>query len=149
MECNQALIKVDEYFENRLSDIERHNIKKHLEKCSKCRQEYEDMSFVFNALDNHFINAPDDLADKIMNKIIHFESSKKRSTKVLRNIGASFVAAGIMISLLNFSNYNPIILAKGIFRGAFEINQVVTDPITKLSQGLKYVTDVYINGNGK
>lgn len=149
MECKEVLIKVDKYFENKLSDIEKHSIKKHLDRCSKCRLEYENMSFVFSILDNHCISAPENLADKIMMKINSFENSKKRSAKVLRNLGASFVAAGIMITLLNFSDYNPKILAKGLFRSAFEINQVVTNPITKLSQGLRYVSDLYINDSGK
>lgn len=149
MECNQVMMLVDKYFENRLSDIEKHNIKKHLEKCAKCKQEYEDMSFVFNTLDNHFITAPENLANNVMMKIIDFEDSKRKSSKIMKNIGASFIAAGIMICLLNFSNYNPAFLVKGIFKGAFEINQVVIDPITKLSQGYKYVTELYINDNGK
>lgn len=149
MECKEALSKVDKYFENRLSDIEKHNIKRHLERCSKCRQEYEDMSFTFSILDNHYINAPDDLADMIMMKISSFEKSKKRSTKVLRNLGASFVAAGIMITLLNFSDYTPKILARRLFRSAFEINQVVTNPISKFSEGLRYVSDYYINDSYK
>ncbi|WIV11392.1 zf-HC2 domain-containing protein [Proteiniborus sp. MB09-C3] len=149
MECKEVLNKVDKYFEDRLSDIEKHNIKKHLEKCNKCKQEYEDMSFAFSILDSHFISAPDDLADKIMMKISSFENSKKKSTKVLKNLGASFVAAGIMISLLNFSDYNHKILARGIFRSAFEINQVVTSPITKISEGLKYITSFHNNNSNK
>ncbi|WP_352417812.1 zf-HC2 domain-containing protein [Proteiniborus sp.] len=149
MECKEVLSKVDKYFESRLSDIEKYNIKKHLERCSKCKQEYEDMSFTFSILDSHYVDAPDDLADKIMMKISSFENSKKRSTKVLRNLGASFVAAGIMITLLNFSNYNPKILARGLFRSAFEINQVVTNPITKLTESLRYVSDLYINDSNK
>lgn len=145
MECKEVLSKADRYFENRLSDIEKHNIKKHLEKCNKCKKEYEDLGLAFSILDNHFISAPDDLVDKIMTKISNLESSKKRSTKLLKNLGASFVAAGIMISLLNFSNYDYKIIARGFYRGAFEINQVVTSPITKISEGLKYVTNFYNN----
>ncbi len=149
MECKEALSKVNRYFENRLSDIEKFHIKKHLEKCSNCRQEYEDMSFTFSILDSHYINAPDDLADKIMMKIGSLEKSKKISGKILRNLGASFVAAGIMITLLNFSNYDHKILARGVFRSAFEINQVVTNPIKKLSEGLRTVSNYYSNDINK
>ncbi len=145
MECKEVLSKVDNYFENRLSDIEKHNIKKHLEKCNRCKKEYEDMGLAFSILDNHFISAPDNLADKIMMKISSFENSKKRNIKLLKNLGSSFVAAGIMISLLNFSDYDYKIITRSIYRGAFEINQVVTSPIIKISEGLKYVTDFYNN----
>lgn len=78
MECKEVLSKIDKYFENRLSDIEKHNIKKHLEKCNRCKREYEDLSFTFSILDNHFISAPEDLADKIMMKISSFENSKEK-----------------------------------------------------------------------
>jgi predicted anti-sigma-YlaC factor YlaD len=149
MECKEVLIRTDKYFENRLSDIEMHNIKKHLEKCGKCSRQYEDMSFVFNVLDNHCVKAPKDLASKIMMKINNLEDSKKWNAKVLRNLGASFVAAGIMITVLNGMDYNPNTFAKGLYKGAFEINQVVSNPITKISQGLRYVSDLYINDGSK
>lgn len=149
MECKEILNQVDRYFENRISDIEKHNIKKHLERCSKCRQEYEGMSITFSILDNHYINAPDDLANKIMMKISKLEGSRKRSTKLLRNLGASFVAAGIMITLINFSDYNPVVLARGLYRSAFEINQVVTEPITKIAESLRYISDYYNNSTNK
>lgn len=143
MECKEVLSKVDRYFENRLSDIEKYNIKKHLDKCSKCKKEYEDIENVFRVLDNHFISVPDDFTDKVMTKISSLEIPLKRNTKFLKNLGASFVAAGIMISLLNFSNFDYKVLARGLYRSAFEINQVVTNPITKIRDGLRYVSDYY------
>ncbi|MFA5524180.1 MAG: zf-HC2 domain-containing protein [Tissierellales bacterium] len=143
MECKEVLSKVDKYYEKRLSDIEKHSIEKHLDKCNTCKIEYENLGFAFSILDSHFICSPDDLADKVMIKISNLESSKKRSTKLLKNLGASFVAAGILISLLNFSNYDYKIIARGFYRGAFEINQVVTNPKTIISEGLKYVKNFY------
>ncbi|SCG82654.1 hypothetical protein DW1_1058 [Proteiniborus sp. DW1] len=148
MECKEVLILVDKYFENRLSDIEKHNVKKHLEKCNRCKKEYEDLGFTFSILDNHFINAPDNLVDDIMMKISSFENSKKKSAKLLKNLGSSFVAAGIMLSLLNFSDYDLKIIARGLYRSAFELNQVVTNPIIKLSESLKHLTN-YNNNNMK
>jgi len=141
VECKEVLSKIDKYFENRLSDIEKHNIKKHLEKCSRCKIEYEDLGFTFSVLDKHFISVPDDFTDKIMMKVNSFENSKKRNSKLLKNLGSSFVAAGIMLSLLNFSDYDFKIIARGLYRGAFEINQAVTNPITKISESLRYLAN--------
>lgn len=139
MECKEVLSKIDKYLEDRLSDIDKHSIKKHLDKCNRCKEEYEDLSFTFSILDNHSISAPVDLADDIMMKISSFENSKKKSAKLLKNLGSSFVAAGILLSLLNFSDYDLKIIARGLYRGAFELNQVVTSPITKISESLNYL----------
>ncbi|MGF7060758.1 hypothetical protein [Brassicibacter mesophilus] len=142
MDCKEVIKNMDKYFESRLTDIEVHNIKKHLDKCNVCRVEYEDTSYFFDAMAKHQpIFPPVDFTDKVLNKIANYEKVIKFRQAALKTWGISFVAAGMMFILCNIADYNPINLTNGLFRGALEINQIVTNPLTKMSQSLKYFTD--------
>ena len=139
MDCKEVIKNMDKYFERRLSDIEVHNIKKHLEKCNACRLEYEDTSYLFDTLSKHQIVLPSiDFTEKVLNKIANHEKVVKFRQTALKTWGISFVAAGMMFILCNIADYNPINLTNGIFRGTIEINQIVTNPLTKMSQSLKH-----------
>ncbi len=104
MGCRQIIEKIDRYFERELNDIETYKIEKHLEKCSSCKKEYDEFKEVFDLLSNHpTVLPPEDFTSRIMGEITLKAKSMKFSPLMMKEWGISFVAAGILIFILNTS----------------------------------------------
>lgn len=155
MECKEVIEKIDLYFEKRLLDIENHNIEEHLQVCKSCKLEYEEYENLFNLLSTHeVISPPADFTNSVMAKIEEINNRDKFRVKLFTNasrIGLSLVASGILIVSINISslNYGLQELTGFIFKGSFEINQRITIPFGKMSQGLNYLSDFWSNNQEK
>lgn len=144
MDCKEVIKNVDKYFECRLSDIEVHSIKKHLEKCTSCRLEYEETSYFYDIMSKHqVVLPPDDFTESVLKKVANYNKVISFKQTALKTWGISFVAAGMMFVLCNVTDFNPFNLTSGLLRGTLEINQIVTSPLTKVSQSLKYYSDYF------
>lgn len=132
MECKEVIDKIDSYLEGRLSDIEAHSIRKHLEKCQYCNEEYEEMKMLFSLMDNHEdIMIPESFTEEVMKKIQKQE--KKKFIHISNGRwGISFLAAGILLALINLTSIDYSIneFAGDVFRGSFEINQRISNPFS-------------------
>lgn len=143
MECREALKNMDKFLEGRLTDIEEHSLKKHLEKCKKCSKEYEETKQLFNLLLNHKIVLPPlDFTQKIMSRIHHYNETKKSNYKNIRNWGISFVAAGILIILLNVASVRYTIndFTSDVYTGVMQINHKILSPIIRIQDSINTIT---------
>lgn len=147
MECKDVLKSIDLYFEERLSDIERHNIQKHLKVCQGCSEEFKEYENVFDILYNHTIVLPPvNFTDTVMEKIDNFEKakdeSKRKITENINRIGLSLVAAGLLIVSMNAMsvNYKLNSIPNYVMKGSVEISQRITNPFLKVTQGLNYIS---------
>jgi len=140
MDCKEVIENVDKYFERRLTDIEVHSIRKHIEKCKACKEEYEEMSSLFSFLaENNTILPPHNFTEEVMSKVSSYEKIGVWRQRALSRWGASFIAAGILITVLNFTSagYNVQELAGEAYESSIEINRKIVDPIAKASESLK------------
>lgn len=104
MECRQIIEKMDQYYEKKLNDIEVYKIEKHLEKCNRCKMEYEEYKEIFDLLDCHpIVLPPADFTSRVMDEIAPKIRPMKLSSMKMKEWGISFVAAGILIFILNTS----------------------------------------------
>lgn len=134
MECKEILVNLDRYLENRLNDIEQHRIEKHLEKCNECRREYQELKEVFCILSNHpMVLPPEDFTEKIMNRINTKGKSNKLKPMTIRKWGISFVAAGLLIFVLNTSfGYNTEDISSYIYKKPFSINSQISNCLKEI-----------------
>ncbi|KNF07500.1 hypothetical protein CLPU_16c00560 [Gottschalkia purinilytica] len=145
MECREVIENMDEYIEKRLTDIEAHNIKKHIDKCQPCKKEYIEMKNVFDIIsDCSNIQAPLNFTDRVMNNIKSYETSKKIKQLALSRWGTSLVAAGILLMILNFTQYSPSKIMESMYESATEINKIVVNPFSKISDKFKIISNLNI-----
>jgi len=144
VECKEALEKIDRYFENRLNDIEVYKIEKHLENCIECQKEYQEMRRVFDMLSNHPIVLPSgDFTSRIMDEIRTKSNSNRFNTIIMKKWGISFVAAGLLIFVLNTSlGFSTQDISSYIYKGTFTINN-------KVSTYIKEMPTVFVNSYKK
>ena len=140
MDCREVIVLVDRYFEKRLTDIEKAKVKKHINECSKCGEVYDEMKGIFNLLKEHsdfpLVEPPMNFKDKVMNNIRREKKVLYFKKLDLKRLGSSFVAAGILIALINFGvlNYNLEETVGDVYKSGIELNQKIYDPIIKISQ---------------
>lgn len=128
MECRQIIENIDRYYEKRLNDIEVYKIEKHFEKCNRCKREYEEYKEVFDLLAGHpIVLPPEDFTSRIMGEIapkvrpIRFNSIK------MKEWGISFVAAGILIFILNTSlGYSIEDISSHMYRESFSTESFIS-----------------------
>lgn len=134
MECKEILAKIDKHLENRLNDIEQHRIEKHLEKCNECRREYQELKEVFHILSNHpMVLPPEDFTEKIMNRINTKGRSNKLNSMIIRKWGISFVAAGLLIFVLNTSfGYSTEDISRYIYKKPFSLNSQISSCLKEI-----------------
>jgi len=159
VECREIIEMIDRYCEKRLNDIEVYKIEKHLEECDECRNEYEEMKIIFDLLLDHpVILPPEDFTKRIMDQIGYKIESRKTNTLMMKKWGISFVAAGLLIFVLNTSlGYSIDDVSKYIYRDAFtrnsgvekyikEIHSIFTNNYEKVNiGGLKFFKGIRLN----
>ncbi|WP_432662054.1 zf-HC2 domain-containing protein [Wukongibacter baidiensis] len=134
MECREVIEMIDRYYEKQLNDIEVHKIEKHLEECDECRNEYEEMKVIFNLLLDHpIVLPPEDFTNNIMDKVGHKKDYRRTKTIMMKKWGISFVAAGLLIFVLNTSQgYSIDDMSKYIYRDSFTRNSGVAKYIKEI-----------------
>ncbi|NOY88444.1 MAG: zf-HC2 domain-containing protein [FCB group bacterium] len=112
MTCRFALLLLDDYVDNELAPKEREALKKHLEDCSSCRQEWERTKYLKELLKQKLVNDPGEDYWKEMTNIIlarTIETSSRESVtlsfteKAAMQRGAfirSLVSAGVSVIIL-------------------------------------------------
>jgi predicted anti-sigma-YlaC factor YlaD len=137
MECKEVLKYIDMYFEGRLDDEIIKKVNNHLNRCSSCKKEYEEMELVFEALSNHsIVQPPPDFVDNIMNKINEEKPKANRiSQKIKIKIGTGLIAAGLLIAVLNMSTvaYRIEDFSARLYTSTIEANQRVFKPLSQIT----------------
>jgi len=98
------------------------------------------MSSLFSFLaENNTILPPHNFTEEVMSKVSSYEKIGVWRQRALSRWGASFIAAGILITVLNFTSagYNVQELAGEAYESSIEINRKIVDPIAKASESLK------------
>ncbi|WP_432405938.1 anti-sigma factor family protein [Wukongibacter sp. M2B1] len=134
MECREAIEKIDKYYENQLNDIEVYKIERHLEECSECNKEYEEMRVIFDMLSDHsIVLPPKDFTNTIMNKIMVQIRPNKRRPMIMKKWGVSFVAAGLLIFILNTSlGFSIDDISNYLYNGSFTRNSGISKYIKEI-----------------
>ncbi len=103
MKCSQVRVELDSYVSNQLNTSQANLIKTHLKNCSGCNRELEYIKSINFMLDNIPLpDAPSDFTSKVMDRIYNTEHSKGSIVNFsLVRWGASFIAAGLLMLLLN------------------------------------------------
>lgn len=134
MNCNQVSENIDKYLENRLDLGQMNDLQDHIDKCKKCRLEFEEMKQIFFILDDKTeLEPPLDFTENIMKKVKL--NNKTTSNKKRRIFGSSLIAAGLLIFMMNsFSiNYNLNILSENLYLSTTSLNERIVKPLNNMS----------------
>ncbi len=144
MKCMEVMQKINKYYDEKLSDIDIHKINKHLQKCSNCRNEYNEMKNIYRILSNHqIVNPPEDFTQNVMDRINKNNNVRLKTNPTMKNLGASLIAAGLIISIINFTNvnYDTNHFVSEITVKSTNINKEVMKPICKLKSTFGYLSE--------
>lgn len=134
MECKEVIRKLDAYLENRLNDIEAHKVEKHLERCVGCKKEYEELKEIFDILSSHpAVLPPEDFTSKVMSQIKPRLKQDRINPMIMKKWGISFVAAGLLIFVLNTSfGYSIQDISTYIYKEPFSINNQISSYVKEV-----------------
>ena len=122
MSCSEYLELISLYFDNEIDIDDEQRLFEHIEKCPKCKKEFEDMKNILGTLkDTPMIELPDGFHDELIDKLRDTKiveiSSKFNQKKVWKKytalaasfvaifvIGGSLMASGIINSFNNKDN---------------------------------------------
>jgi anti-sigma factor RsiW len=137
VECEEVIGKLDAYLENRLNDIETHRLEKHLERCIECQKEYEQLKEIFDILSGHpTILPPEDFTVKVMNAIQPTIKQNRISPMIMKKWGISFVAAGLLVFVLNTSlGYNIQDISSSMYKEPFSVKSQISNYVKKIPKG--------------
>lgn len=107
MYCKQANHHMMKYFDGTVSEIENAKFREHLSLCEKCREDFEQLSYVLSDVEKQIIiEPPQDFEENIIKKLLHMETVKKNRKMKLRtylyNIAAIFAVAIITVLIISF-----------------------------------------------
>ncbi len=143
MGCEEAIEKLDSYLGCELSEIEEYNIKKHLDRCLRCSQEYSEMENMFETLSDHeMVMIPLDFTENILSEVNCYERKKSIKEVFLVKGVASVIAAGLITAVFNFVQYRPINLFTQIYKSSDKISKMVVVPMDKLSKELREIKQI-------
>lgn len=144
MDCKEAIQKLDRYMEYELSEIEAFNVKKHLDSCFKCREEYDAMEEVFFTLSDHNVEMmSNNFTDKILDEVCVYEKNKNFKEVVIFK-GLTSIIAGIIITVFfNLVQYKPLNIISSLYKGSVDINKIILDPIDRISEGMKEIAGMF------
>lgn len=120
MDCDKAFEMMSLYIDGELNKEEQEKLFEHIEGCEFCKQEFESLKDMVNALkEEEFLPLPDGYHEELLTKVngtkierVYFDSkdkNKKRSWKKYGSIAAAgilVVFVGAMASALDFGGYN-------------------------------------------
>jgi hypothetical protein len=118
MKCEEVQQELIDYIDNLVGVEVRKDIEEHLEKCEKCRSEYEELQTVMNSFETHEFKMPDECLRENFNTMLQSEIDKLKAinnkpensvkknfiitwTSPLLKIAAGFILliAGILIGM--------------------------------------------------
>ena len=144
MKCNEASRKLDSYVDGELCEIEEFQIKKHISNCAKCMMEHDEINEIFDALSCHEMDmTPLDFTDNVLSQISMYERDKDIKHVFLFKGVASIVAAGMVVTVFNAVQYNPITLFSQIYKSSDKINRIIVDPVDRFSRDIKEIANSF------
>ena len=144
MKCYELSRRLDSYLDGELSEIEEFHIKKHISNCAKCMMEHDEMKEIFDTLSCHDMTmVPLDFTDKVLSQITVYENDKSIKHVFLFKGVASIVAAGMVVTVFNVVQYNPVTLFSQIYKSSDRINRIIVDPVDKFSRDIKEIANSF------
>lgn len=154
MDCKINKPMLHSYLNNELSISEATAVTKHLEECSYCRREIEEIKKlkVITAAIKIDMIPLEGLKNNIMAaiKITQKVRALSYDIKVLRRLGTSMVACGVIALLLNFTSMGSSleIHSDKLSDDIWEARQKISQPISVINKGLTEMSDKLIDLNG-
>lgn len=153
MSCKVYKEKLHRYADNELSEIEKSVIAKHLEICPDCSNELAEIKKLRQMLGNlRFQGVQLDAVKQSIMSVIR-ESKKKvpvYDIKVLTRLGASMIACGLIVLVLNFSSLGDRLeeYSLPISQAMRSTMEKINQPIAFINKGMSNVSDFVFNING-
>lgn len=124
--------KMNKYLENRLSLDESNKVIQQVNSSPECKKEFDELSNVFNLLNNYaIIDAPHNLADNVM--LMLKSKNKINNIFILKTIARSMVAAGLVITILNFIPAEYMSFDFIQLNLITDFNHYIFEPLTRLT----------------
>jgi len=115
MKCKQVKYKLSEYLDGRLGEKETSRVVKHLERCSSCRESYEDLKNYQHLVSNlDPQKAPKDLEENVLERIHKGEPTIAHRDKVIplwaKTIAAAAIILGFIYLVLPDQYFSPAVV---------------------------------------
>ena len=106
--------------------------------------EHNEMKEIFDVLSFHNMDVtPLDFTDNVLSQITIYENDKNTKHVFLFKGVASIVAAGMVVTVFNLIQYNPITLFSQIYKRSDKINRIIVDPVDKFSRDIKEIANSF------
>lgn len=142
--CDECRGMLHEYASEKLSELECRSVEKHIKSCGRCRRELEEIKELrefFRSGSKEELIPPADLEAGIMTAINL--KKYKNSPRELANWGMSFVAAGLILMLINTTPGDSIDISRNEWDNTRKnIAHKVYQPLGVINEGL----DRFIDG---
>lgn len=154
MSCKTYSPMLHSYINNELNVLEKAEVQRHLQECQACREEeleIKKLKFIINKVKLDKVQLID-MKQSIMAaiKVTAKAHAAAYDIKVLGRLGASLVACGILVLLLNFSALGNNIEAQRdkLNYKTQGVGQIVAQPIDIMNKGLTDMSSKILNLNG-
>ena len=99
---------------------------------------------MFFVLSNHdIVLTTIDFTENIMSEVCVYERSKSLKEILILKCGTSFVAAGILVIILNITQYSPANIFSEMYKSSVQINKIILHPIDKISEGMRSIASLF------
>ncbi|HYE12334.1 MAG TPA: zf-HC2 domain-containing protein [Patescibacteria group bacterium] len=154
MSCKTYKPMLHSYINDELNFIEKTELERHLLECAECRKEEEEIKKLKRILSAvkpdklPFIEFKENIMAAI--KVTAKARAAAYDIKVLGRLGASLIACGILVFLLNFSTFGNNLEAGGnrMNIDMQGIGQKVSQPLGFINEGLANMSSKLVNLNG-
>ena|SRR5690554_310707 len=150
MDCTFIRLYLEAYGRGQLNKEQEEGIIEHLAICQGCWEEYEEIKAVNAMFGKGIPNLPRDFTHQVMAKIQECEMVE-RGKDIWQEIGSwgiSFIAAGLIMLLLNFTTLGSEIstIIANVDRNPIEIQKIVEySPVNIFNRGLDQVHQLLRN----
>ncbi|MCR1898283.1 zf-HC2 domain-containing protein [Irregularibacter muris] len=144
MDCTIIRLNLELFEKGELDEQRQKGMEEHLRMCPQCAEELKEIQTINALLDKIEIpQLPDNFTMNIMNKINKLQGTTNKTTNHWQNFrkwGISFVAAGFIMLLLNFTSLGTTIatLSTNLEYKPININKIMEySPASLLNKGLE------------
>lgn len=147
MDCTFIKLYLEAYEKGQLDEQRERGISKHLECCEDCRIEVEEIRVVNAMFDAIKVpSLPSDFTSNVMKKVRESSSTPNKSIwQEFGKMGASLVAAGLIMLLLNFTSIgvNIATLTANISKTPLDMNKIYEySPSSIFNRGLDQIENI-------
>ncbi len=150
MDCTFIRLYLDAYERGHLDPKQREGIRDHLIICSDCGKELEEIRAINAMFEEPIPSLPKDFTQRVMARIAEsgVHGRDKNIWQEFGKWGASFIAAGLIMLLLNFTSFGSEIntFIANIEGKPIKIHKIVEyNPVNIINRGLEHINQLLEN----